>query len=74
VDDLVTVFRTGSDVEASVVRALLEAHGVPAVVASHLPQSVFPMMVNTLANPSASAIVLDAAAKRVSKMSCFIER
>ena len=32
------------------------------------------MLVNTLANPSASAIVLDAAAKRVSKMSCFIER
>jgi hypothetical protein len=30
------------------------------------------MLVNTLANPSASAIVLAAAAKRVSKMSCFM--
>ncbi len=46
--DLVTVFRTRSDVEASIVRGLLEAHGVPSVVASPLPQSLFPMAVNTL--------------------------
>jgi hypothetical protein len=31
------------------------------------------MLVNTLANPSASAIVLAATAKRVSKMSWFID-
>ena len=48
VTDLVTVFRTRSDVEAGIVRGLLEAHGVPSIVASHLPQSVFPMVVNTL--------------------------
>jgi ribonuclease-3 len=48
VTDLVTVFRTRSDVEASIVRGLLEAHGVPSVVASPLPQSLFPMAVNTL--------------------------
>jgi ribonuclease-3 len=48
VADLVTVFRTRSDVEASVVRGLLEAHGVPSVVTSHLPQSLFPMVVSTL--------------------------
>jgi ribonuclease III len=48
VADLVTVFRTRSDVEASVVRGLLEAHGIPSVVASHLPQSIFPMVVSTL--------------------------
>ena len=41
--DLVTIFRTRSDVEASIVRGLLEAHGVPSVVASPLPQSLFPM-------------------------------
>jgi ribonuclease-3 len=35
-------------VEASVVRGLLEAHGVPSVVASHLPPSLFPMVVSTL--------------------------
>jgi ribonuclease-3 len=46
--DLVAIFSTRSDVEASIVRGLLEAHGVPAVVASHLPQGVFPMVVNTL--------------------------
>ena len=46
--DLVTVFRTRSDVEASIVRSLLEAHDVPSVVASPLPQSLFPMAVNTL--------------------------
>jgi ribonuclease-3 len=46
--DLVTVFRTRSDVEASIVRGLLEAHGLPSVVASPLPQSLFPMAVNTL--------------------------
>jgi ribonuclease III len=48
VGDLVTIFRTRSDVEASVVRGLLEAHGIPSVVASHLPQSLFPMVVSTL--------------------------
>jgi ribonuclease-3 len=47
VADLVTVFQTRSDVEASVVRALLEAHGVPSVIASHLPQSLFPMAMST---------------------------
>jgi ribonuclease-3 len=48
VTDLVTVFRTRSDVEASVVRGLLEAHGVPSVVSSQLTQSLFPMVVSTL--------------------------
>ena len=46
--DLLTIFRTRSDVEASVVRGLLEAHGVPSVITSHLPQSLFPMVVSTL--------------------------
>ncbi len=47
-NDLVTIFRTRSEVEASIVRGLLEAHGMPSVVTSHLPQSLFPMAVNTL--------------------------
>lgn len=46
--DLVVVFRTQSDVEASIVRGLLESHGVPIVVSSALPHSVFPLSVNTL--------------------------
>ena len=45
--DLVTIFHTRSDVEASVVRGLLESHGVPSVVLSHLPQSLFPMALHT---------------------------
>jgi ribonuclease-3 len=46
--DLVVIFRTHSDVEASVVRGLLEAHGVPSMVASDLPHSIFPVSVNGL--------------------------
>ncbi len=42
-NDLVVIFRTPSEVEASVVHALLEAHGVPSVVASDQPQSIFPV-------------------------------
>ena len=58
--ELVTVFRTRSDVEASVVRGLLEAHGVPSVVASHLPQSIFPMAVSTLGEIGIAVHVDDA--------------
>ncbi len=46
--DLVVIFRTHSDVEASVVRALLEAHGVLLVVSSDVPHSIFPLTVNGL--------------------------
>jgi ribonuclease III len=48
VTDLIVIFRTQSDVEASIVRGLLESHGLPIVVSSALPQSVFPLSVNTL--------------------------
>jgi ribonuclease-3 len=48
VSDVVVIFRTQSDVEASVVRGLLEAHGVPTVVASDLPHSIFPLAINGL--------------------------
>jgi ribonuclease-3 len=47
-DDLVVIFTTQSDVEASIVRGLLEAHDVPSVVASDLPHSIFPMSINGL--------------------------
>jgi ribonuclease-3 len=46
--ELVVIFRTPSDVEARIVRGLLEAHGVPSVVASDMPQSIFPMSVSGL--------------------------
>jgi ribonuclease-3 len=45
--DLVIVFRTHSDVEAAVVRSLLDAHGVMAVSASD-GRNVFPMSVSAM--------------------------
>jgi ribonuclease-3 len=42
------IFRAQSDVEASVVRALLEAHGIPSVLSSDVPHSVFPLTVAAL--------------------------
>jgi hypothetical protein len=48
VADLVVIFRTQSDVEASIVRGLLEAHGIPSVVASDVPHNVFPLNVAEL--------------------------
>ena len=45
---LVVIFRTHSDVEASVVRGLLESHGVPCVVASGAMRSIFPLTIDSL--------------------------
>ena len=46
--DLVTIFRTQSDVEASIVRGLLEANGVFSILSSPVTHSVFPLTVNEL--------------------------
>lgn len=46
--DPVVVFRTHSDIEASVVRGLLDAHGIGASLSSDVPHSVFPLTVNGL--------------------------
>ncbi len=46
--DLVVVFRTHSDIEAQIVRGLLEAHGIMSVLASDVPHSVFPLSVDPL--------------------------
>jgi ribonuclease-3 len=48
VTDLVVVFRTHSDAEASIVGGLLRAHGVMSVVMSPVTRSVFPLPVNEL--------------------------
>ena len=45
---LVVIFRTHSDVEASIVRGLLETHGLPSVVSSDVPHSIFPLAVSGL--------------------------
>jgi ribonuclease-3 len=46
--ELIIIFRTQSDVEASIVRGLLEAHGIPAAIASDVPHNVFPLSVSDL--------------------------
>lgn len=46
--ELVVIFRTHSDVEASIVRSLLEAHGIRSLVSSDVSHAVFPLSVNDL--------------------------
>lgn len=46
--DLSVIFRTHSDIEASIVRGLLEAHGIHALVSSDVPHSLFPLTVDGL--------------------------
>jgi ribonuclease-3 len=48
VRDLVAIFTSHSAVEASIVRGLLEANGIPSVQSSAVTQSVFPFTVNEL--------------------------
>jgi ribonuclease-3 len=48
VPDLIVIFRTQSDVEASIVKGLLEANGVPSVITSDVPHNIFPLTVNGL--------------------------
>ncbi len=58
--DLVVIFRTHSDVEASIVRALLEANGVPTVAASDVPHAIFPLSVSGLGEVRISVRETDA--------------
>ena len=62
--DLTVIFRTQSDVEASIVRGLLEAHGLPTVVASDLPHSIFPVAIDGLGEVRISVHPDDAGAPR----------
>ena len=41
--DLVVIFRTHSDIEAQIVRGLLETHGVMSVVSADVLHSIFPL-------------------------------
>jgi ribonuclease-3 len=47
-NELVVVFRTRSQSEADVVRGLLEAHGISAIITSDLSRTPFPVSVNEL--------------------------
>ena len=46
--ELTVIFRTQSDVEAKVVRGLLETHGIQTLLASDVPHSVFPLTIDGL--------------------------
>ena len=46
--DFVVIFRTHSDIEAQIVRGLLETHGVISVVSSDVLHSIFPLSVDGL--------------------------
>lgn len=46
--ELVVIFRTHSDIEAQIVRGLLETHGIMSVVSSDVLHAVFPMSVDGL--------------------------
>jgi len=59
--DLVVIFRTHSDVEASVVRALLDAHGIRSLVTSPVTHAVFPLNVSELAEVRLAVNAADAA-------------
>jgi ribonuclease-3 len=48
VTDLVVIFRSHSDIEAHIVRGLLETHGIISVVSSDVLHAVFPMSIDGL--------------------------
>lgn len=57
---LVVIFRAHSDIEASVIRGLLDAHGVPCAMSSDVPHSVFPLTVSALGDVRISVTEDDA--------------
>ena len=59
---LAVVFRTHSDIEASIVRGLLEAHGIYAAASSDLTHSVFPLSIDGLGEVRISVPVSQAEA------------
>jgi ribonuclease-3 len=58
--DTVVIFRTRSDVEAAVVRGLLETHGIHAVVSSDVPRAIFPLSVSAVGEVRVSVHAEDA--------------
>ena len=46
--DLIVIFRTPSQIEADVVRGLLETHGIATMVSSDMSRTPFPLAVNEL--------------------------
>jgi ribonuclease-3 len=61
---LAVVFRTHSDIEASIVRGLLEAHGIYAALSSDLTHAVFPLSIDGLGEVRVSVPASQAEAAR----------
>ena len=59
-DPLTVVFRGQSEIEARVVRGLLEAHGIPSVMSSDTPRSIFPLAVDGIGDVRISVHHADA--------------
>jgi ribonuclease III len=66
--DLVTIFETGSDVEARVLQGMLEAHGIEAAVSSIRP-AAFPLTIGSLGN-----VRVRVAAEQADEARALIER
>jgi ribonuclease-3 len=47
-NDLIVIFRTPSQIEADVVRGLLETHGIATMISSDMSRTPFPLAVNEL--------------------------
>ncbi len=61
---LTVIFRTHSDIEASIVRGLLEAHGIFAALSSDLTHAVFPLSIDGLGEVRVSVPTPQAEAAR----------
>jgi len=59
-DQLTVVFRGPSEIEARVVRGLLETHGIPSLMSSDLPRSIFPLTVDGIGDVRVSVRSQDA--------------
>ena len=46
--ELTVIFRTPSQIEADIVRGLLESHGIPALISADISRTPFPISVNEL--------------------------
>ena len=53
--ELIVIFRTQSDIEANIVRGLLETHGIRTLLSSDVPHSVWPLTIDGLGEVRLSA-------------------
>jgi len=60
-NDLIVIFRTPSEIEASVVRGLLETHGIESVLLSDNSRTAFPLALNEQAWERRVAVAADEA-------------